>query len=519
MPYEFPPWGLLPASLLRLIRKIPDANSLHVDASFAAIHYEGDATILHLQGDLVLKNTAVAMSIIALSLGFLPATHATAQNFPVLAIGTLDQSRAGSFADVSGLTYDLENGVRANELGGFGSAIAYASGNTFLAVPDRGPNAVEFDDAIDSTASYVNRFHTIQMKLEPNTSGSGYPFTLTPQLQATTLLWSLTPLVYGTGDGLGVGSGKPPINNFLQHFFTGRSDNFNPLQNSGDPADARLDTEGLRLSNDLRTIFISDEYGPYVYQFDRLTGLRIRSFQLPESFFVTNLSPMGNTEISGNTVGRTANKGMEGLAITPDGRTLVGIMQNALIQDANEGGAAANLLRIVTMDIATGRTTHQYAYLLTSGTGVSEIVALNDHELLVDERDGKGRADATNAKVKQLFKIDLNGAVDVSNMDGATAATHAVAKTLFLDIVQSLVAAGIPAGEIPAKIEGVAFGPDVKDGSTSYHTLWIANDNDFLESVPDANGNMIPNPNQFFVFGFNDANLGGSAFVPQQFGR
>jgi Esterase-like activity of phytase len=466
-----------------------------------------------------LKNTAVALSVIALSVGFFPATHATAQTFPVLAIGTLDQSRAGSFVDVSGLTYDLENGVRANELGGLGSAIAYASGNTFLALPDRGPNAVEFDDAIDSTASYVNRFHTIHMNLEPNASGSGYPFTLTPELQQTTLLWSLTPLVYGSGDGLGVGSGRPPINNFLQHFFTGRSDNFDPAQNSGDPRDARFDTEGMRVSNDLRSVFISDEYGPYVYQFDRLSGARLRSFQLPESFFVTNLSPMGNTEISGNTAGRTANKGMEGLAITPDGRTLVGIMQNALIQDANEGGAAANLLRIVTMDVATGRTTHQFAYLLTAGTGVSEIVALNDHELLVDERDGKGRADANNAKVKQLFKIDLNGAVDVSTMDGTTAATHAVAKTLFLDIVQSLTAAGIAAGEIPAKIEGVAFGPDVKQGSTSYHTLWIANDNDFLETVPDANGNMIPNPNQFFVFGFTDANLGGSAFVPQQFGR
>jgi hypothetical protein len=47
-----------------------------------------------------------------------------------------------------------------------------------------------------------------------------------------------------------------------------------------------------------------------------------------------------------------ANKGMEGLAITPDGRTLVGIMQNALIQDANDGGAATKLLRIVTIDIA-----------------------------------------------------------------------------------------------------------------------------------------------------------------------
>jgi Esterase-like activity of phytase len=455
----------------------------------------------------------------ALGFGLFTSANAAAQTttFPVLAIGTLDQSRAGSFADLSGLNYKLENGAPANLLGGFGSAIAYASGNTFLALPDRGPNAVEFDDAIDNTASYINRFHTVQMTLKPNTSGSGFPFTLTPQLQATTLLWSLTPLVYGTGNGLGVGTGRPPINNILQHFFTGRSDNFSATQNSGDPNDARFDTEGMRVSNDLRSVFISDEYGPYVYQFDRLTGLRIRSFQLPASFFVPNLSPVGANEISGNTVGRTANKGMEGLAITPDGRTLVGIMQNSLIQDASEGGAAAKLLRIVTMDVASGRTTHQYAYELTAGSGVSEILALNGHEFLVDERDGNGRADANNAKVKQVFKIDLNGAVDISTMDGTTAATHAVAKTLFFDVVASLTAGGMATSEIPAKIEGLAFGPDVKQGSTSYHTLWVANDNDFLETVPDANGNIIPNPNQFFVFGFTDANLGGSQLVPQQF--
>ena len=71
-------------------------------------------------------------------------------------------------------------------------------------------------------------------------------------------------------------------------------------------------------------------------------------------------------------VGRTANKGMEGLAITPDGNTLVGIMQDALIQDANQGGAAANLLRVVAIDVAS-RATKEYAYLLTTGTGVSEI--------------------------------------------------------------------------------------------------------------------------------------------------
>ena len=118
--------------------------------------------------------------------------------------------------------------------------------------------------------------------------------------------------------------------------------------------------------------------------------------------------------------------------------------------------------------------------------GVSEIVALNDHEFLVDERDGKGRGDANNAKVKQLFKIDLDGDLDVSSMDGLNAAMHAVTKTLFLDIVQTLVANGIAAGQIPAKIEGVAFGPDVSERKTTLHTLWIARDRRRCEWKPDS---------------------------------
>jgi hypothetical protein len=232
--------------------------------------------------------------------------------------------------------------------------------------------------------------------------------------------------------------------------------------------------------------------------------------------FVSKLSAVGQDEIDNNTSGRTANKGMEGLAITPDGRTLVGIMQNALLQDA---AAAPSLLRLVTIDIASGQTTHEYAYLLTKGTGVSEITALNQHEFLVDERDGHGRGDGSKAKVKQIFKIDLNGAVDVTTMDGATAATHAVTKstTPFLDIVTVLTANGIAADQIPAKLEGIAVGPDVKQSGKTVHTFWVANDNDFLSEVPDDNNVTVPNPNQFFVFGFTDADLNGSKLVPQQF--
>ncbi len=441
----------------------------------------------------------------------LSAIGLQSQSFPLLATGTLDETRAGAWADVSGLTYKLENGVPANYLGGFGSAITYVGGNDFLALPDRGPNAVPFDSDLDDTVAYVNRFHTVHWNLTPNPSGSGLPYDLKPVLQQTTLLWSATPLMYGNVNG----PGAPPINGMMRYYFTGRSDGFVANQNSGDPNDARFDTEGIRVSNDGKSVFISDEYGPYIYQFDRNTGVRLRTFALPSYFYVTNLSPVGNTEISGNTVGRTANKGMEGLAITPDGKTLVGIMQNSLIQDANQKGAAAKMLRLVTIDIASGEVTHQFAYGLTTGSGVSEILALNNHEFLVDERDGHGRADGSNAVVKQIFKIDLAGATDVGQMDGKTAAGNEVKKVLFADLVLSLTNAGMSAGEIPAKIEGISFGPDLKGGRTVIHTLWVANDNDFLAEVPDANGNMIPNPNQMFVFGFTDADLGGSEYVPQ----
>ena len=341
--------------------------------------------------------------------------------------------------------------------------------------------------------------------------------TVTPELRATTLLWDESRLVYGTGSDVGLGSGAPVINTHNRNHFSGRSDNFDPDRNSGNPRDARFDTEGIRLSNDGKRVYISDEYGPYVYEFDREDGNRIRSFRLPESFYVATLSPVGATEISANTSGRTANKGMEGLAITPDGRALVGIVQAALIQDANLGGSAAKLLRIFTIDLPSGRVMHQYGYELTTGSGVSEILALNNHEFLVDERDGKGRGDGSNAKVKQLFKIDLAGATDISDMNGDTAALNTVPKTLFVDLVKSLTNAGYTAAQIPAKIEGLAFGPDAQVNGSTVHTLWVANDNDFLSTVADSTGAQIDNPNQFFVFSFTDADLAGSAYVPQQF--
>src|SRR5262249_31393752 len=160
--------------------------------------------------------------------------------------------------------------------------------------------ATDGKDALDNTTSFINRFHTLHLSLAPSDPGSKLPFTLTPMLVKTTLLSSRTPLVYGPGCG-DAHSGVPALNSIDNtYYLSGRSDNFNPQTNSGDTRDGRLDPESIRVSNDRRYVFISDEYGPYVYQFDRHTGERVRSFPLPSKFYVPNKNAHVDFEIANN---------------------------------------------------------------------------------------------------------------------------------------------------------------------------------------------------------------------------
>lgn len=419
----------------------------------------------------------------------------------LLAIGSLTGSAAGEGLDMSGLKGTLENGLPKAILGGLGSGLASAGGGSFLGLPDRGPNATPFNPKVDDTVTFIPRFNSLTLTLTPAAAGAALPFELKPELTATTLLWSPDALTYGTGAGLDIGSGVPAENTAGHNYFTGRSDAFDPAKSSCNPANGRFDAEGIRVSPDGSKVYVSDEYGPYLYEFDRTTGARTKAIALPDSLCIAKLSPMKDDEIKGNAQGRVTNKGMEGLAITPDGKTLVGVMQAALAQDAGEK-ASKKLIRIITVDLASGET-HQYGYKLTEGSGVSEILAINAHDFLLDERDGAGLGDGSPAEAKKLFRIDLTGAKDISGLSGAAAAEAAVTKTEVFDLVAALAAQGITADKVPSKIEGLAFGADVQLEGTTLHTLYIANDNDFL---PDTAG-----PNLIYVVGFSDADLPGFA--------
>src|SRR6185369_17549616 len=110
---------------------------------------------------------------------------------------------------------------------------------------------------------------------------------------------------------------------------------------------------------------------------------------------------------------RSPNQGMEGLTITPDGSTLVGIMQSALKTPGLEGSAKpVPLARIVTVNLAT-KAVKEYLYPLSNPqetkVAVSEITALSDTTFLVDERDGKRQPGGD----KKIYLADISGATDV----------------------------------------------------------------------------------------------------------
>lgn len=169
------------------------------------------------------------------------------------------------------------------------------------------------------------------------------------------------------------------------------------------------DPEGLVAMVD-GTFYISDEYGPYITHFDA-AGKQL-----------DRLSPFDGT-LPAELQMRDPNKGMEGLTITPDGKTLVGMMQSALVTPDIKGKPKNVVpIRIVTIDIATG-TTHEYLYMRhldSAETNSSEITALGNRTFLVDERDG----DAGASSYKKLFKINITDATDVGPASAVPASSY-----------------------------------------------------------------------------------------------
>lgn len=174
------------------------------------------------------------------------------------------------------------------------------------------------------------------------------------------------------------------------------------------PSEDGLDSEGFTLAPD-GTFWVSDEYGPHIVHFD-YTG---RTIERINPFG----SGTGGRKLPLVLARRRPNRGMEGLTITPDGKTLVGIMQFPLYNPSSSAISGSLAIRILTFEIATGKT-RQYVYLMENVglQAVSEIAAIDNTHFLVLERGGEFPTEANRSSIiKRIYKISLKDATDVSD--------------------------------------------------------------------------------------------------------
>jgi hypothetical protein len=254
------------------------------------------------------------------------------------------------------------------------------------------------------------------------------------------------------------------------------------------PLGLAFDPEGVVVNPRTGHLLISDEYGPSLVEINR-AGQLVRRYGTPANLVPRNADTgVANfADDTGNTAGKRTNRGFEGLTISPDGRTAYAMLQSAML---DEGGSNGTLNRIVAFDTRTARAVAQYAYRMdgsSQGRGISALVAINDHEFLVLERNNRGLGvDGTLASPnKKVFKIDLTGATDVSGINLATAAPDSfttVTKTAapWLDLAAAGTLAhpslSVLGGVSPEKWEGLAVGPKLDDGS---YLVLAGTDNDY----------------------------------------
>lgn len=253
--------------------------------------------------------------------------------------------------------------------------------------------------------------------------------------------------------------------------------------------DYGLDSEGLAALKD-GSFWVSDEYGPHIVHFDA-NGQEIgrinpfpedarNSFTLPKEF-----------------AKRRANRGMEGLTITPDQKTLVGIMQSTMYNPSS-AVKALDITRIVSINLESGLIS-QYLYRQEKKQNAnSEIVALSNTVFLVIERDENFLSTASTPPQKQVYRIDLSLGTNLEKVTlsegmvqddalGLTINGKTLEEVVLADGWAGLSAVGInPVSKtlVVDMVQKVLYPHDKMEGLwvIDEHTLGVLNDDDFATS-------------------------------------
>lgn len=433
------------------------------------------------------------------------------QNKGLVAVGRL----SGESFDALGPQVDSLGGIfsgAAFEVGSWARTGDAATGWTYrgrlLCAPDRNVGSVDFHP----------RVHTLNIEVTP--------YFGTATVAQTQIILNVAATQVLTTNGTTTLTGAT-ANDATQPLY--------PKSTSGSVGQGRrsMDCEGISLTRD-GGCFLCDEYGAFVFRFDA-AGVLVATLSPPAAWIPRIGAAYGSrtVDFSGNTTptsGRKVSSGLEGVAVSPDERRLFAILQSPLMQD-HGGDAASRNTRLLVFDIAAGSPTRylpiaEYVYQLTlngneAGTRqtlASDMVAINGHQLLVLERDARGRNGSASSAMlyKRLVLIDTDGATNLAGTGydleaGAPGQTNlplnalpsGITPVARQDLVDMLDAAQLgkfglnlnattpTTNTILEKWEAMTLMPLNDPATPSDYLLLVGADNDFRSSTVYHNGIVV----------------------------
>jgi hypothetical protein len=477
------------------------------------------APITSFNRDVLSPNTG-AMPLTGVSLG--------GTNFRVLGLQGVGRIAANSIDPATG---ESLGSISDMQIANFQNLGGGTWSGRFEFLPDRGYNS---GTIYSNYAARVNSFDFTFTPFTGNTQTALQNQIQTTFLGSTRFTYyhdgnAATPGVYTSGmlaNGVGSLFGRP-IPTVLGN--TTQSDGTVNGRLTMDAEGLVLDTRAGRAGSG----WVSDEYGPYIYHFNaskQIDGL----LRLPEA--LVPHSPTGTTNFFADPPanGRRINQGMEGIAQSPSGNRLFGLLQSATIQDSGTGNQGRSNTRLLVYDVSQSDAptdpVAQYVIQLpriddnggtpaVNRTGAqSSIIALNDHQLLILSRDGNGRGASGSPVFKSVLLADLNGATNIDGLydaEGTAVAPGGVLNPSVTPIswvealnmlgkldlsISELAQFGLNLNPAPGdantlseKWEGLALVSAQDPSAPRDYFLFIGNDNDFMTATGkymNAAGNL-----------------------------
>lgn len=241
-----------------------------------------------------------------------------------------------------------------------------------------------------------------------------------------------------------------------------------------------IDPESIRIDPRRDELLIASEgdaqrrTGPWVRRADR-TGRWLGEIPLPPT--LDALTAFGKR-------GPRPNRAIEGLAFAPNHRALWIALEAPLLQDGEppsmDHGADVRFTRLawptgaITQYVYPAEPAHRHQPDESADNGVSEILALEQNELLVLERSGIKLATGGFRFHTRLYCASVADATDVASFDSLAGRTYTrMNKHLLLDFDR------LP--DVTAdNLEAMGWGPKLANGSRS---LILASDNNFFPNV------------------------------------